>query len=338
MRSPSGSVTAGRRRRRLGPVGLLVAIVALLATACGGAPSDAPASPAASEPRAITHIFGSTQVPANPQRVVAVGYTDVDYLLALGIKPVAYNDWFSTKPDPFYLPWQQGPAAGATAPHIPVYDGLQIDKVAAANPDLIVATGGIDKAQYDLLAQIAPTVGPLREGEENAPWPDLTRYIASIFGKQAEGEKLITDLNAKIAAVRSEHPEFAGKTLTFASGGQDLYSYLPTDGRNVLFEQLGFTLSKGVLESAKYTTDTTGFSPENVYLLDADVFVAQAYVPEDKATTEANPAYANLNVVKRGDVIWPDEDTLNAITFGSVLSLPYALDRLVPELSAKTKS
>lgn len=343
MRSPTARRPAGGRHHRSRLVAIVVAVVALFAAACGGATAPATptesaapaASPTPAGPQTVTHIFGTTEVPADPKRVVALGYTDVDYLLALGITPVAYNDWFESKPDPFYLPWQQPVAKGATATHIPMWDGLQVEKVADANPDLIIATGGIDENQYQLLTQIAPTVGPLKEGDEVPAWQDMTRYVAAAFGKQAEGDKLIADLESRIAQVRAEHPEFAGKTLTFAGAGEDIYAWLPTDARNVLFEQLGFTLSQGVKDSAKYTTDTTGFSPETVYLLDADVFVAQAYTPEDRKVTEENPAFQNLQVVKRGDVIWPDEDTLNAITFGSVLSIPYVLDRIVPEL-AKT--
>jgi iron complex transport system substrate-binding protein len=38
--------------------------------------------------RTIEHKFGAMEVPANPGRVVAVGYNEADFVLALGVVPV----------------------------------------------------------------------------------------------------------------------------------------------------------------------------------------------------------------------------------------------------------
>lgn len=323
------------RPRVLGALTTAVALVAL--AACGAPATEAPADGAgtAGETRSIEHIYGSTEVPADPQRVVALGYTDVDYLLALGIVPVAYNDWFGTEPTPFYLPWQNAAANGAESTPLSLLDGVPLEQVAEADPDLIVATDTITQEEYDLLSQIAPTVGPLLPPEEyGAPWQELTTRTASIFGLDTEGQQLVEELEGRFEEARTEHPEFAGATITYAD--TTTYSpYFPQDPRIDLFRQLGFTLSQGVEQAEQNTTDTTGYSPENLYLLDADVFIAQSYDDETRLTAEADPAFANLDVSRRGDVLWPSEDTTNAIVFGSVLSIPYALDGIVPSLSTE---
>ena len=64
----------------------------------GSTPSSAPAS----FPTTITHAFGQTVVEAQPTRVVSVGVTEHDFLLALGVVPVAVTDWYGDQP---YATW-----------------------------------------------------------------------------------------------------------------------------------------------------------------------------------------------------------------------------------------
>ena len=45
-------------------------------------------------PVKIEHALGTTTIPAEPKRVVVVGYTDQEPLLAMGVKPVGAMDWF----------------------------------------------------------------------------------------------------------------------------------------------------------------------------------------------------------------------------------------------------
>ncbi|MDO5730562.1 hypothetical protein [Corynebacterium sphenisci] len=54
-------------------------------------------------PVTIEHAFGETTIEEAPQRVVALGHSDVDPLLALGVTPVWVRAWTSEGP----LPWQE---------------------------------------------------------------------------------------------------------------------------------------------------------------------------------------------------------------------------------------
>jgi iron complex transport system substrate-binding protein len=80
----------------------LIALLAALLVACGGAPAPtAPAEPtsaptsagAAAFPVTIEHAFGSTTVPAAPQRVATIGFNEADFALALGVVPVGVRDF-----------------------------------------------------------------------------------------------------------------------------------------------------------------------------------------------------------------------------------------------------
>src|SRR5690606_20608019 len=57
--------------------------------------SDAPSD---AFPVTIEHKYGETTIEEEPERVVAVGFTDQDTLLALGVVPVGIRDWYGDQP------------------------------------------------------------------------------------------------------------------------------------------------------------------------------------------------------------------------------------------------
>jgi iron complex transport system substrate-binding protein len=77
------------------PAAALAALLLGLALAgCGGddddAAGDRPATgqtAAAAFPVSVEHKFGTTRIESEPERVVTVGYTDQDPVLALGRRP-----------------------------------------------------------------------------------------------------------------------------------------------------------------------------------------------------------------------------------------------------------
>jgi iron complex transport system substrate-binding protein len=74
-------------------------------------------------------------------------------------------------------------------------------------------------------------------------------------------------------------------------------------------------------------------APERVGILDGDVLVMLADQPGARAAIDADPVLNRLPVVAQGRMVVPDTDTRGAITYNSVLSVPYALDSLVPQLA-----
>lgn len=74
----------------------LAATALLLTTGCGGGEeADQPAPEGGGNyPVTIEHVFGETEIPAEPTRVVALGLSDQDSLLALGVTPIAVSQWY----------------------------------------------------------------------------------------------------------------------------------------------------------------------------------------------------------------------------------------------------
>ncbi|MER2224434.1 MAG: iron-siderophore ABC transporter substrate-binding protein, partial [Rhodococcus sp. (in: high G+C Gram-positive bacteria)] len=78
--------------------GMKIAVTALAASlavaglaGCSSDSADAPAEAGAT----VSTMFGDVEVPANPQRVVALGWSDAETALALGTQPVGVADWMA---------------------------------------------------------------------------------------------------------------------------------------------------------------------------------------------------------------------------------------------------
>ena len=89
-------------------------------------------------PVKIDHALGTTTIPEEPKRIVIVGYTDHEPLLAMGIKPVGAMDWFGQGTYGKW-PWERDAWGGKPAAIVSSksYE-IDFEKVAAQRPDLIL--------------------------------------------------------------------------------------------------------------------------------------------------------------------------------------------------------
>jgi iron complex transport system substrate-binding protein len=313
----------------------------LLLAACGGnsepsAASSGPAAPAF--PVSVEHKFGTTTIAAEPKRIVVVGLVEQDALLALGVVPVGTTEWFGEKPGAIW-PWAEAKLAGAAKPEaLTNTDGIKFEKVAALRPDLILGVySGLTDADYATLSKIAPTVAQPKNGIDfGASWQDVTRTVGAAGGRKAQADKVVSDVAAQIAAVRTKNPAFVGATALMATTYEGLYVYGPQDARGRLLTDLGFELPAGL-------ADITGkqfganLSRERTDLLDTNVLIwlVDSY-GEDKAKVQSDPLYSKLKVKTEGREVYLENEELEgaATSFITALSLPFLLDKLVPQLDA----
>ena len=68
-------------------------------------------------PAQVEHKFGTTTVPSKPERIVVVGLTEQDTVLALGDKPIATTEWYGEQPHAVW-PWARE-ALGDAKPIVP---------------------------------------------------------------------------------------------------------------------------------------------------------------------------------------------------------------------------
>lgn len=295
---------------------------------------------ASSFPVVIEHKFGSTTIANEPQRVVSVGYTDQDALLALGVVPLAVRYWYGDAPHAIF-PWAQDEAQGA-APEVlnMPYGNLNYEAILALQPDLIIAvSSGITQEEYDLLSQIAPTVAQTAEYINfGMPWQETTRIIGAAVGKSAEAEALINRVDGLFAEVRAENPKFMDKNIVVAYnyGEARTYGYYTSqDARGRFFTDLGFIIPDKLVEIAgeQFYFD---LSTERIDLLDQDVivFLGLQFAEGGRAAIESDPLVSQLNAMREGRVVYIPAEYDDALQFSTVLSLEYALEGIVPELAA----
>ncbi|MFE9674318.1 iron-siderophore ABC transporter substrate-binding protein [Streptomyces sp. NPDC006259] len=336
-------------RRRLAAVLSAATLGMGLLAGCGAdsdedAASDTTSTAAAAGafPVTVEHAFGSTKINEAPQRVVSVGYTDDQTILAFGIKPVGMVDQYPNpagrSPDiNTQWPWVKE-RWGDTEPEVIMENGdsgPHYEKIAALRPDLIIAVySEIDQAAYDKLSKIAPTVGRTKAEKEpfSAPWQDNALHIAKALGRAEEGEKLVRGIQDKLDAAKKAHPEFADETAVALSWYENSVApFTSTDVRGRLLTGIGFryrTEIDKVADGSFYTK----LSPERIDLVDVD----RVFVINDKADTDALKKFAlftNLDAVKNGKVAYLLDSegpaVGAAISQGTLLSMPYAIDELV---------
>lgn len=313
--------------RRLASAILAGALLAA-AAACGTTSPEAAAPTAGTRAQAfpvtIKHKFGTTTIPAKPTRVVTVGFNEADFALAFGVKPLGVRDFIGEFNEET-RPWAQE-ELGGTKP-VNVGDEISFEKVAALQPDLILGLYSfVDKVQFDKLAAIAPTVGPVT-ADGNIDWKQQTLLTGKALGQDDKAKQLVEGVEQKFADAKAANPAFQGKKLA-AMFGVDAQVWIleQTDPRAQFFTNLGFALPE----------KSGQISGEQLQLLENDVLAVLGSEPEAFA---GNRLFQQLEVVKERRTVWFGTfatDFSGALGFGSPLSLPYAIDLAVPRLAEVT--
>jgi iron complex transport system substrate-binding protein len=330
--------------RTAGLYSALVAVVVLLMAGCGGGAAPASNAPATGGdgafPVTVQHKFGSTTIPAKPVRVVTLGYTDQDAVLALGTVPVATSEWYGDQPGALF-PWAAAKLGGAPLPTVlPSSDAVQFEKIAAQQPDLILSLyGGLEQGDYDKLSAIAPTIAqPAGVQNYSIPWDTQVEVVGRALGKTAEAATLVEAVRNKIAQVKAAHPQYTGRTALTAGWFSDKwYAYSTKDQRGRLLADLGFTVAPEIDE---LSGDDFGayVSFERPDLIDADALIWVMFEPDQEAKIKASPSYATTRAASQGRALYVDSvggTNLDAMGgFITVLSLPVLLDALPPQLDA----
>jgi iron complex transport system substrate-binding protein len=317
---------------------LLASLLAVSLAACGedDEPSSEPAAgggeSSSAFPVTVEHKFGSTEIQEQPERVVTVGYTDQDAVLAFGVVPTGVGDFLGGY-NWRERPWAQE-ALGGAEPEVVGGQEINFEAVAAQRPDLIFAiNAGLEEADYERLSKIAPTVAQSGDYIDfGMPWEEQTLLVGRALGQEEQARKIVADVEAKFEQVREEHPEFEGKTAILAYGGPDGYgAYATGDTRSRFFTDLGFKLPEQVDELAG-DSFFTEFSQEQFRLLDEDLVVM--FGPEDNIL--ANPVVKRLDAVDEGRMVFLDltDQFAGALGFASALSLGYLLDTEIDTLAA----
>ena len=322
---------------RFAPIAACALSFALL-TACGGGGSDTSSDPSGETaegfPTTVETLFGDVEIEDRPENVVALGWSDAETALALGVQPVGVSDWQD------YGGAGVGPWATDLFDSEPVEVGTMepnIEAIASLEPDVILDTRSDNSQErHDTLTPIAPVVGAPPEVEVNygTSWQQQTRQVAQVLGKEERGEELVTELEERFTQIREDNPEFADTTIAVGAYFDGQYgAYVPGDTRVDLLTELGFEYKSALAErvDGDFYTD---LSAELVEELDADLTVVFPIGgPETGEFLHEDPVLQSIPSAEDDRLIIVDDlDLANAFSSGSTLGINHALDEIVSQI------
>ncbi len=207
------SPRAPRTRTRL----TALALVAALALAACGSSNKAPDAnqdaDGGSESTSsdgggvtVTDVTGEVTLPATATKVVALEWTYVEDLLAVGVDPVGVADVTNYRD---YV--KAEPALADDVEDVGTRQEPSIERIRRLKPDLIIAGEGRLGGNEAELRKIAPVLEynpyPDASTDQWAEMTDTFTQIATAVGKADEAEQVLADLDERIAGSKAAFAE-----------------------------------------------------------------------------------------------------------------------------------
>lgn len=239
-------------------------------------------------PRTVTHARGTTKLAAKPTRVVVLDTGELDDVVALGITPVGAATLNGGQPA--YLEASGIPPVGDV-------NGLNLEAIAAARPDLILGSKLRADQLYDKLSAIAPTVFSIRPG---FPWKEDFLLVAAALGAEDKAVGVLNDYQRSADKVKAA---LGGPTtislVRFMPGKIRLYGNLSFLG--VILRDIGLARPK-IQDVDELAVEV---SAERVDDADADWIFYSSYGPKagtDQDSVVNGQLWGGLKAVRAGHV------------------------------------
>ncbi len=278
----------------------------------------------------VEHAMGSTTLKKTPEKIVILTNEGTEALLSLGVKPVgAVQSWLG---DPWY---DHISDEMKDVEVVGVEQEVNLEKIAALKPDLIIGTKVRQEAVYDQLSAIAPTVfSDTLRGD----WKENFKLYAKALNLEEKGNEVLIQFDAHLDEVKQSLGDKTDQEISivrFMAGQSRIYYTDSFSG--VIFEDLGF--KRASQQTELFTADNKlgnlaiEVGKEVIPKMDGDVLFYFTYAPQgDKAALDTakewtnDPLWKNLNAVKSGNVHEVSDAIWN--TAGGVLAANIMLDEI----------
>jgi iron complex transport system substrate-binding protein len=249
----------------------------------------------------IAHELGTTEVPNAPQRVIALEFSFVDALAALGVPPVGIAD--DKKRERIVAEYTS--AIGNDWQSVGTRKTPSLEVIASLQPDLIIADKTRHAGVYETLSQIAPTIVLDSLGGTYPDAIEQTLVIGDALGMKekavqrvAEHEAAMDELIAQIGNGSS------GVTAQFGvTNATGLWLHSPLSYNGSLLGKFGFSSSMVPKDGEVYETNYVPTTLEQLSVVDPDLLILGKYA--DPALTDSwkgEVLYDDLKAVQAGNV------------------------------------
>ncbi len=176
----------------------LIAAAAILLTACGTTENASPPgeTAAAGGPVTVTDSRGkAVELKAPAKRVVALEWAEAEIVASLGVMPVGLAD------APGFKIWDSVVPLDDSVKDVGKRNEPSVDAIVALNPDLIIMAAERDSILVPQLEKYVPVV--VTKASDASRNLDRLRedvkMIAKAVGKSADGDKLLSEMDTKLA-------------------------------------------------------------------------------------------------------------------------------------------
>jgi len=235
------SYSATRVRRAVAVLTLTVAAAAL--TACGNSSSSPSTGAAPNADRAaaaegvspdvnleqcgkatrtVKHDLGTTTITGSPTKVVALEYSFVDALVAVGMSPVGVADDNEPKR---IIPALRDKVSEYKSVGLRATPNIQV--ITALKPDLIVADSGRHKAIYAQLSKIAPTIAYASLNGNYQQVLDSEMSTAIALNKCDEMKKRLSEHATLMADLKAKAPAGENRKALFVRASDKGFTGFP---------------------------------------------------------------------------------------------------------------
>lgn len=329
-------LTSARPNRAVRLLGFAAASAAVLALAACSAPAD---GDTADSTRVYENQFGSVELPETIERIVSVDFYTPAALIDLGVMPVGVVNTYFTDTEGIAIPTQYSSAiAESDAVSIGEYYELNLEAVAKADPDLIIATSDflpLDDPLREELEKVAPIITfEARDGES---WRTRATDLAEILGKEDELQPLVDAYDERRDEIAAQYAGIlADEAVTvFVPVADEWGTYADSHFSTPILRDLGATFREQQDDEINEAKFPNWFSYENLdRLANADVVFVMRGNDEGLAALDGNTIWQNLPAVQNGLVF--DYIPLSPTgSFGWASENLEDLDALLAQVQAK---
>ncbi len=271
----------------------------------------------------ITHTLGTTEVPLNPQRVVALDFSTLENLDYIGIKPVAI------------------PKTGLPS-HLSKYKDdesildvgtvveVDLEKINSLNPDLIIIGGRLIDF-YDNLSAIAPVIliSVTDTDDFMKTFEHNLNDLGRIFDKETEFADAYDKIENRILDVKSKVTEEDLNALILLHNRGRFSAYGSGSRFGIIHDVLGVkeaekglgTHTHGNPVSSEYVQKV---NPDIIFIVDRSMVVGNEVM--DKESVE-NMLIKQTNASKNNRVVYLNPETWY-LAGGGITSVNLMIDEI----------
>lgn len=281
-------------------------VVCLLAGCAGKSSSDSAAKAPTGESITVQDSAGrSVVLPTNPKRIVVLSTSFLELLYAIDGQAVGRP---SSKTDAI-------PAAAQGVPEVGFVYNINMEKVLALQPDLVIAVQGMHENLIPTLESNHVPVLLLKYKTLDDTLNTI-QLLGKIIGAQDKAAQIVQNIQGKIAAITAKMPQKQPplKVAILHATSKSVTVELDRTIAGSVAQQLGLqNIASGVTAPDK-NSDYVPYSLETLVAADPDIlFVVTMGNSSEinkrlQADVESNPAWNTLRAVQNGKMYFLPSD------------------------------